>query len=590
MAETTALMFEVGVIMLIAFMGAAIASRFRLSVIIGYIVAGILIGPHVRLALGGVSYQGLITDDAFVQDISRVGLILLLFFVGLEFSIEKLKRTKRAAMVLALVNLGVNMFAGFVLGTYLGWPLIDTIFLAGVVSMSSSAITAKSLIELRRLNNNETEFLLGMVILESFMAMFLLTLVNGLVISADATPVSPVSLFLGVAIFIGFFAFLALLVIPRAAFLFERIKSEELFVLFALGIVFLAAALAEAFRIPAIIGAFFIGMVFADTKLVARFETKLEPLRDAFVAVFFLSFGMMIDPAMFPVVLPIILIAIPLIFLNDLFLTSTLAFFIGFSGRSSTAIGTSLLGRNEEAILYASVGTRAIRSNPNLSNAYAGALLTPFAGILCIVMSALTPTLMKRSDAFAGWFSRHLPKYVTFGGDLVKRTLRTFVLPASLPLFKHGRAFVASLCTYVVLLIALAVTTGAWHLLLVLGLPAAVYGMWRIALRTLEPSVRHTNYGVESNPGSQGVIHTLVSRIVVGALASAGIVAAIWQLWWPATLVVLYAYFLFVVFTMKSAYRSIVLGAGRRVEPSLVGRKLRPLRSAWGPRAANGRK
>src|SRR5205809_4100246 len=313
MAETTALMFEVGVIMLIAFMGAAIASRFRLSVIIGYIVAGILIGPHVRLALGGVSYQGLITDDAFVQDISRVGLILLLFFVGLEFSIEKLKRTKRAAMVLALVNLGVNMFAGFVLGTYLGWPLIDTIFLAGVVSMSSSAITAKSLIELRRLGNAETEFLLGMVILESFMAMFLLTLVNGLVISSDAQPVNPVHLFIGVGLFIGFFAFLALLVIPRVAFLFERIKSEEMFVLFALGIVFLAAALAEAFRIPAIIGAFFIGMVFADTKLVARFETKLEPLRDAFVAVFFLTFGMMIDPAMFPVSLPIIRLALPLL-------------------------------------------------------------------------------------------------------------------------------------------------------------------------------------------------------------------------------------------------------------------------------------
>src|SRR2546427_713582 len=200
-------MFQIGVIMLIAFMGAAIASRFRLSVIIGY-------------------------------------------------------------------------------------------FLAGVVSMSSSAITAKSLIELRRLGNNETEFLLGMVILESFMAMFLLTLVNGLVISSDAQPVSPLHLFVGVALFIGFFAFLALLVIPRVAFLFERIKSEELFVLFALGIVFLAAALAEAFRIPAIIGAFFIGMVFADTKLVSRFQAKLEPLRDTFVAEFFLSFGALIDPAM----------------------------------------------------------------------------------------------------------------------------------------------------------------------------------------------------------------------------------------------------------------------------------------------------
>ena len=401
MAETTALMFEVGIIMLVAFMGAAIASRFRLSVIIGYIVAGILIGPHVRIAVGGLSYQGVITDNAFIQDLSRVGLILLLFFVGLQFSIEKLKRTKQAAVVLALVNLAVNLFAGFVLGAYLGWPLIDTIFLAGVVAMSSSAITAKSLIELRRLTNNETEFLLGMVILESFMAMFLLTLVNGLVISSDSAPISPLHLFTGVALFIGFFAFLALVVIPRAVSLFERIKSEELFVLFALGIVFTAAALAEAFRIPAIIGGFFIGMVFADTKLVSRFETKLEPLRDAFVAVFFLSFGMMIDPAMFPAILPMILIAIPLIFLNDLFLTSALAYFIGFSGRSSAAIGTSLLGRNEEAILYASVGTRAIRSNPNLPGDHAGTLLSPFAGLLCIIMSALTPTMMRRSDALA---------------------------------------------------------------------------------------------------------------------------------------------------------------------------------------------
>ena len=150
MFETTALMFEIGVIMLIAFMGATIASRFRLSAIIGYIVAGILIGPHFRFSLAGVAYQGVITDDAFIQDISRIGLILLLFFVGLEFSIAKLKRTKQAAAVLALVNLGAAMFGGFVPGTYLGWPLIDTIFLAGVVSMSSSAIAAKSDVAMRR--------------------------------------------------------------------------------------------------------------------------------------------------------------------------------------------------------------------------------------------------------------------------------------------------------------------------------------------------------------------------------------------------------------------------------------------------------
>ena len=590
MAEASALMFEIGVIMLIAFLGAAIASRFRLSVIIGYIVAGILIGPNLRLSLWGASYNGLITDDVFIQDLSRIGLILLLFFVGLEFSIEKLKKTKSAAVILALVNLGVNMFAGFVLGTYLGWPLIDTIFLAGVVSMSSSAITAKSLIDLRRLSNNETEFLLGMVILESFMAMFLLTLVNGLVISTDPQPVNPLYLFAGVGAFIGFFAFLAIVVIPRAAHLFEGIKSQELFVLFALGIVFLAAALAEAFRIPAIIGAFFIGMTFADTKLVTRFETKLEPIRDAFVAVFFLSFGMLIDPAMFPMVFVILLIAIPLIFLNDLFLTASLAYFIGFSGRSATAIGTSLLGRNEEAILYASVGTRAIRSNPNLPNDYAGTLLTPFAGVLCIVMSALTPTLMRRSDALAGWFSRHLPKYVTFGGDLVKRTLKTFVLPSSLPLFKRSRLFVVSLLAYLVFVVAMALVPGWWHLVMVAAVPGVVWGMWRVALRTFEHPFRHTNYGVASSLSSQALIQTLVMRIVVGALASAAGVAALWQIWWPSTLLVLYGYFLFVVFTMKTSYRALVVGTGRRVEASKLGRKLRPLKNAWAPRPANGRK
>src|SRR3990170_7976864 len=293
MAEPASIMFEVGVIATVGFLGAALASRARISVIIGYIIAGMLIGPHIHV-------------DLF----------------GLEFSIAKLKKTKEAAAILAVTNLAVNMFAGFVIGAWLGWPLIDTIFMAGVISMSSSAITAKSLIDLKRLGNAETEFLLGMVILESFLAMFLLTLVNGMVLSSDVRPLSVEALFLGVGIFLGFFAFLAAIVVPNTARLFERIHSEELFVLFALGVVFLAAALAEAFHIPAIIGAFFMGMVFADTKLANRMKTKMESLRDAFVAMFFLSFGMLIDPAALPTVLPILLLAVHLILLNDLFLTA----------------------------------------------------------------------------------------------------------------------------------------------------------------------------------------------------------------------------------------------------------------------------
>lgn len=579
-------MFDVGVIATVGFIGAAFASRLRLPVVIGYIVAGMLIGPNIHLHVFDWSYDGVLRDSAFLQSISQVGLVLLLFFVGLEFSVTKLRKTKEAAAVLAVTNLAVGMFAGFVIGAWMGWPLIDTIFLAGVISMSSSAMTAKSLIDLKRLGNKETEFLLGMVILESFLAMFLLTLVNGMIVPS-ATPTSVPALFLGVGAFIAFFGFLAGVVVPRTAALFERIKSEELFVLFALGIVFLAAALAETFRIPAIVGAFFIGMVFADTRLAGRLKVKMESLRDAFVAVFFLSFGMLIEPEALGSVLPMLIIAVPLILLNDLFLTATLAYFIGFSGRASTAIGTSLVARNEEAILYATVGARAIQANPQLPDYYAARFLTPFTGILCIVMSSIAPILMTRSDRLAGFFAKHLPKSITFGAELVKRTLKTVIMPNFLPIYRRKRLFQAALVFYAAWIIDLTITTGTSHLAMSILTPALVLAVWASARHAFRDPVRHTNYGVDAGPFSRSAIEAFVLRIVVGALGVVGLVAIIWQYYWPATLLILYGYFLGVIFSMKIVYRRLGLGIGRRPAPVRLVRHM-PSSRSW--RAASGRR
>src|SRR2546426_269310 len=502
--ETTSIMFDVGVIATVGFVGAAFASRARVPIIIGYIIAGMLIGPNIHFHLFGWSYDGILADSIFLQSISQLGLVLLLFFVGLEFSITKLMRTKEAAAVLAVTNLAVNMFAGFVIGAWLGWPLIDTIFMAGVISMSSSAITAKSLIDLKRLGNAETEFLLGMVILESF---------------------------------------------------------------------------------PAIVGAFFMGMVFADTRIAGRMKIKMESLRDAFVAIFFLPFGMLIDPAALGSVLPMLLIAVPLILLNALFLTASLAYFIGFSGRASTAIGTSLIARNEEVILYATVGARAIRANPQLSNDYAGTYLTPFAGILCIVMSSLAPILMGRSNRIAAFFANRLPKSLRFGAELVKRTLKTIIMPNFLPIYRRKRLFQASLIFYAAWIIDLTVTTGAAHLAMSLLTPVLVLAVWASARHAFREPVRHTNYGVDGGPFSRSTIETFVLRIVVGALAIVGLVAILWQYYWPVTLVILYAYFLVVVFSMKVVHRRLGLGITRRVARVRLVRHMPSARS-W--RAASG--
>jgi len=395
------------------------------------------------------------------------------------------------------------------------------------------------------------------------------------------------SLFIGVGAFIGFFGFLAAVVVPRTAAVFERIKSEELFVLFALGIVFLSAALAETFRIPAIVGAFFIGMVFADTRLAGRLKVKMESLRDAFVAIFFLSFGMLIEPDALGSVLPMLLIAVPLILLNDLFLTATLAYFIGFSGRASTAIGASMVARNEEAILYATVGARAIQANPQLPNEYAARFLTPFAGILCIVMSSLAPILMTRSDRLAGFFAKHLPKSITFGAELVKRTLKTVIMPNFLPIYRRKRLFQASLVFYAAWIIDLTVTTGIAHLAMSILTPALVIAVWASARHAFRDPVRHTNYGVDAGPFSRSAIEAFVLRIVVGALGVVGLVAIIWQYYWPATLLILYGYFLAVIFSMKIVYRRLGLGIGRRAAPIRLVRHMPSARS-W--RAASGRR
>src|SRR2546426_5514601 len=167
MVETTSIMFDVGVIATMGFIGAAFASRARVPIIIGYIIAGMLIGPNIHLRLFGWSYDGILADSVFLQSISQLGLVLLLFFVGLEFSITKLMRTKEAAAVLAVTNLAVNMFAGFVIGAWLGWPLIDTIFMAGGLNTLRPAITPEVLARLERPGKPGARVPPGMVILES---------------------------------------------------------------------------------------------------------------------------------------------------------------------------------------------------------------------------------------------------------------------------------------------------------------------------------------------------------------------------------------------------------------------------------------
>ena len=151
------------------------------------------------------------------------------------------------------------------------------------------------------------------------------------------------------------------MIIPRSINYISRMKSDELFVLFMLAIVLLSAWFAELCGVPKLIGAFFIGMVFAETKIIDRMEKKISPIRDAFVAIFFVSFGMLIDPGMFIPVLPVIALAIVLILTAEMIIMPMVSYLIGFNRRASVQIGASFSARGGESVM----GGQGRRAQPH---------------------------------------------------------------------------------------------------------------------------------------------------------------------------------------------------------------------------------
>jgi len=549
MIATDGLMFEVGIIMLVAFIGAAVASKAKQSVILGYILAGMLIGPYISVELFGYTYDGLVKDTEFIQLLSSLGLTLLMFFVGLGFSITKLKRTKAPAIILAMMDVGLGMFLGILIGYALGWPIVDTVFLAGVISMSSVAITGKALEEQGRFSSPETEYLLGTVIVESFLSMVLLTIVGGLMFKSNADDMNITRLVVGILAFYGFFLFLAIVVVPRTVKYFESIKSDELFVLLALGLVFLSAALAEAAGVPAIIGAFFLGMVFAETRLAERIEDRITPFRDALVAVFFIAFGMMIDLSMLRTVVPILLIAVPVTLFYESVVLSSISYLLGFPSKAATFIGTAMTGRSSEAIMYASVGS----SSPAVTK---GSELNPFAGAFCFIMSMVAPSFMKHSAGFTRALIRLTPKFLVYGGSLINRTMGKVILPSTIRLFERTRRLEALIAVYFIDLVFIMALQFPYDMLaFVLGglIVAVIYATLESDMYSIVRTVNYDNLGVVTK--DLGHISRYISGFVSLSLVTILSLAALFPIWWASSLLILSIYFAIVLWLSWSAYR-----------------------------------
>ncbi|HIH44473.1 MAG TPA: cation:proton antiporter [Candidatus Methanoperedenaceae archaeon] len=364
-------LYELAAVYLAVSVGGLVAIRLGQSVIPAYMLAGMAIGPY-GLAL--------LRDEILIKEISQLGLILLLLFLGLEFSVGGMLKSGKRMVVAGTVDLLVNFPIGVLLGMAFGWDLLTSMFLGGIVYISSSGIVTKLLTEFRMLANPETETILGIMVYEDVFVAVYMAVISGIAISGAGGGGDIAAVIAKALIFCIAIVFVARKLNGAVTRLLD-IENDELFLLFLFGIVVLVSAAAMSIGMSEAIGAFLVGLVFAETAHIQRIKAKIIPLRDLFAAIFFMFFGMGIDYRGLGGVIGIVAIAVLVSIAGKLVTGMAAARACGMSSREGMNIGTCTIARGEFSLA--------------LANVAAGAVLPVFTGAYVLGLSILAPLIMK---------------------------------------------------------------------------------------------------------------------------------------------------------------------------------------------------
>jgi CPA2 family monovalent cation:H+ antiporter-2 len=394
---------ELGVIFLSAVLAIVVSNRLKQPAIVGYLIAGIVISPY---ALGKA--LGMPVDSQIRDILSTFGIIFLMFFIGIEFSVTKLKKVKFISIIISVVDVGSMLALGQALGYLLGLSFVDRMFLSGIICMSSAGVAVKLLVDMKKLADVEADVLLGASVVEDFISIIYLAILAGLTLVGESSVM--ISQTLGkMAIFSVIFVIIAIKVMPVALKYIRESVSNETLVLFALTLVFAASIFAESFGVSAATGAFFIGLVLSGSNIGERVGRTITPFRDAFVALFFISFGMRIDPTLFPKFAVVIIGAVVATSILEMLSVALATFICGIDGRRSLFVGAGMVGRGDYNMVYAKVGANNVTWNG----------LYPFTGFFCAIMALIAPLLMKFSHAIYRFFHIVLPNFVRYAGSLL---------------------------------------------------------------------------------------------------------------------------------------------------------------------------
>lgn len=387
------LISDLALILILAAVTTLLFKWLKQPVVLGYIVAGILAGNHFGLVPN-------ISDPANIQLWAEIGIIFLLFGLGLEFSFKKLVNVGGSSLIGALVIVVAMMACGFSAGQLLGWNTTDSVFLGGMLSMSSTTIIIKAFNDLGLQKRKFTGLVFGVLIVEDLFAVLLMVLLSSIYVGQNIDTVSMGESIFKLIFFMILWFGVGIYLIPTAIAHAKRYLNGETLLIVSLGLCLGMVVMANYAGLSSALGAFIMGSILAETIEAKAIDRVTHPIRDLFGAVFFVSVGMLVDPAIlveywFPIVI------ITLIVIVGQICFSTLGMLVsGQSLRHSIQAGFSLAQIGEFAFIIATLGlTLGVTSH----------FLYPIAVAVSVITTFLTPFLIRLSDPALAAIERHMP-------------------------------------------------------------------------------------------------------------------------------------------------------------------------------------
>ena len=403
MTDVAGELLELGVMFAALALVGALAARIGQSVIPFYIVVGMVSSPFVAgevtdAVLGRELAVGLSAEvDNFVELGAELGIVFLLFFLGLEFNLERLIESKERIGKVGAIDLGLNFGAGLALGFVLFGDALAAFIVAGMVYISSSAIITKSLIDLGWIANQESSPLLGTLVFEDLFIAVYLAVLSALVAGGGDVTEAARSVGVGMA-FILVLLLLVYLGTGMFTYMLET-DSDEFIALRVTGVTVLIGGAALTLGVSEAVAAFFIGMAFSGTGQAEELENLLEPLRDVFAAVFFFWIGLITDPALFSGVVAIVALAVVVTTPTKLLSGFWSGRVYDLNDRRSTRVALGMVTRGEFTLIIASTVLVATDGGGAITAATATEL-NAFAVGYVLVMSILGTMLMQYSAVF----------------------------------------------------------------------------------------------------------------------------------------------------------------------------------------------